>query len=91
MDWTKLDAALAAAVSDEDAIETEYSVAIESARLPSPNEIAAIPALCAHPPTRLSFTAAVSLADIKRLSEQPWVRSVSLGQRLTPLRRGKSR
>lgn len=97
MDYRKLDAPLAAAVSEAaDLTARALSVFVHLARPPSPPEQAALSRLgvacgpggpsgaggAGGPGSRQIFTATLSADQVSHLSEQAWVRQLRLSQRL---------
>jgi hypothetical protein len=85
MEWKKLDAALAAAVQDDSARPLVVFATLAGA--PDADGLALLRRLgVAEPPERPAVvTLTAGPGDVAELSRRPWVRALSLAQRLDPL------
>ena len=94
MDYKKIDASLALALSDvHDPDERVFQVFIHGVRPPDPPEIAALEKLGVTGITsgRRVYTATLSAYEVAELSQQPWVQYLKLSQKLRLLRPSDAR
>lgn len=85
MDYRKLDAALAGALAESaDADEAAFTVFIRTIQAPNKEQAALLQRRGVRDVTagRQTFTATLSPQAVAELSEQPWVRSLRLSQKL---------
>jgi hypothetical protein len=87
MDYSKIDAALAAALANiQDPESPIIDVFIHATRSLNKDEIAFLERLgVSVDPGKIIFTARLSAQAIEELSRQSWVRYIKLSQRLRPL------
>lgn len=87
MDYRKIDAALASAIANvADANSPELLVFIHTIDVPDESQAAYLTACgVADARNRRIHTAKLSTTAITDLSDQPWVQSIKLSQRLHPL------
>jgi hypothetical protein len=83
VDWAKLDPALASTLTSEEEDGAEVRVFVRTHRPPTAGE-ADRAGVDSAKSKRKVFTQTIRLRDIDRLSEEPWVQSVALGQTLHP-------
>jgi hypothetical protein len=83
MDWAKLDPGLGRKVTSGAEGEVEVRVFVRTRRPPTREE-ATLAGVDVSKSKRRIFTQTISLRDVDRLSEAPWVESVSLGETLHP-------
>ena len=87
MNYQKLDAGLAMAVTDAETLdegEAVFNVFIRTSHALGINEVTYLEGLgvSCQPAARRIFTATLSAHAVDELSEQPWVSSVQLSQKL---------
>jgi hypothetical protein len=85
MDYTKLDASLASALAQattED--EPSITVSVRTRYPVGPREAEELKAagISSAPAGKRGFTATLAPGDVARLTDQPWVQSVKLAQRM---------
>lgn len=83
MDWAKLDPGLARTLTSDEEGEVEVRVFVRTRRPPTIDE-ADLLGIDMIKSKRRVFTQTIRLRDIDRLSEEPWVQSVALGETLHP-------
>lgn len=89
MDYRKIDAALAATLSEaDDPDERLLAVFIHTIRAPTPAEALVLERHGTRGPTsgRQVFTATLSPRAVEEISKQPWVRAIKLSHKLRLLR-----
>ncbi|MBM4258546.1 MAG: hypothetical protein FJ147_21940 [Deltaproteobacteria bacterium] len=89
MDYQKVDASLALALSDvQDQDARAFQVFIHVARPPGPKELALLEDLGVTGITsgRSVYTATLSANQVTQLSHMPWVRALKLSQKLRLLK-----
>jgi hypothetical protein len=85
MDWTKIDPALASAIEDiEHSADELVRVLVRVNRAPTMTEAAAAGIDLGADSDRPVFTATAPLVAVERLTEEPWVRSLTLSRILHP-------
>ena len=90
MDYGKIDAALAAALEDaQDTDRRDLTVFVRTTHSPTGDEAAVLRRLgvTGDVDGRQVFSATLSANTVDELSEQPWVQSIQLSNRLRPLGR----
>lgn len=87
MDYQKLDAPLAKALTEsQDAEASVWDIFIHTARALSLSEVALLQRLGVTSDARNAIlTARLSIRAIDELTDQPWIRVLTLSQKLRPL------